>query len=73
MHKQLYNKLLQRLRREQAGFGPRCSSVHYINTLRVIVEQSVEWGTPLYFCYIGFEKAFDTLKQKSGNRALYVV
>lgn len=30
---------------------------------QVIVEQSVEWRTPLYLCFFDFKKAFDTFKR----------
>lgn len=49
------------LRQEQAGFRPHKSTIDHINSLRVIVEQSVEWRSPLYMCFIDFEKAFDKL------------
>lgn len=49
------------LRRQQAGFCPNKSCIDHVNTLRIIVEQSVEWRSPLYLIFIDFEKAFDTL------------
>ncbi|XP_072906368.1 uncharacterized protein [Hemitrygon akajei] len=55
----------QRLRDEQAGFRKERSCIVQIATLRVIVEQTTEWQTPLYVCFIDFEKAFDSLDRKS--------
>lgn len=52
-----------KLRREQAGFRKNCSCVDLINTLRIILEQSTEFQTPLYLAFIDFEKAFDSLQR----------
>ena len=53
-----------RLRKEQAGFREHRSCTDLINTLRIILEQSVEWQSPLYTTFIDFEKAFDSLNQE---------
>lgn len=58
------------LRPHQAGFRPHRSCVDHINSLRVIVEQSAEWRSPLYLLFIDFEKAFDTLDHKTIWNAL---
>ena len=31
-----------------------------IATLRIIVEQTIEWSSPLYLLFVDFEKAFDS-------------
>ena len=49
------------LRENQAGFRPSRSTAHQIATLRIIVEQSLEWRSPLYVNFIDYEKAFDSL------------
>ncbi|KAL1445995.1 hypothetical protein WDU94_003677 [Cyamophila willieti] len=54
----------QKLRREQAGFRKDCSCVDLINTLRIILEQSTEFQTPLYLTFIDFEKAFDSIDRR---------
>ena len=54
----------KKLRQEQAGFRPERSCGDQIATLRIIVEQSVEWNSPLYMCFIDFQKAFDSLDRK---------
>uniref|UniRef100_A0A8D9ACT3 Craniofacial development protein 2 n=2 Tax=Cacopsylla melanoneura TaxID=428564 RepID=A0A8D9ACT3_9HEMI len=54
----------QKLRREQAGFRKDCSCVDLINTLRIILEQSTEFQTPLYAAFIDFEKAFDSIDRR---------
>ena len=46
----------QELRDEQAGFRKERSCTDQIATLRVIVEQSIEWQTSLYVCFVDFEK-----------------
>lgn len=55
----------QRLRDEQAGFRKERSCIDQIATLRVIVEQTIEWQTSLYVCFVDFEKAFDSLDRKA--------
>lgn len=49
------------LRQEQAGFRKGRSCVDHINTLRLIIEQSVEMNSPLYLLFVDFERAFDTI------------
>ena len=55
----------QKLRDEQAGFRKERSYNDQIATLRVIVEQTMEWQTPLYVCFIDFEKAFDSVDRQA--------
>jgi hypothetical protein len=45
------------LRDEQAGFRQERSCVDQIATLRIIVEQTIEWQTSLCINFIDFEKA----------------
>ena len=49
------------LREEQAGFRKERSCTDHIATLRVIIEQSLEWNSPLYITFLDFEKAFDSV------------
>jgi len=35
----------QRLRKQQAGFRPNRSCIDQINTLRIIIEQCIEWSS----------------------------
>jgi len=49
------------LRENQAGFRPLRSTVDQITTLRIIVEQSLEWRMALCINFIDCEKAFDSL------------
>ncbi|XP_073820509.1 uncharacterized protein [Musca autumnalis] len=51
------------LRREQNGFRPQRSCSDHINTLRIVVEQSVEFRSPLYLLFVDFERAFDNLNR----------
>lgn len=53
------------LRKEQAGFRPGRSCVDHINTLRIIIEQSLEWRSPLYLLFIDFRRAFDSLNHNA--------
>ena len=49
------------LRDEQAGFRQERSCVDQIATLRIIVEQTIEWQTSLCINFIDFEKVFDSI------------
>ena len=55
------------LRDHQAGFRKERSCTDQIATLRIIIEQSIEWNSSLYVCFIDYEKAFDSLERPSGN------
>ena len=55
----------QRLRKEQAGFHPNCSCIDRINTLRIIIEQCMEWSSRLYAVFVDFEKAFDSVNREA--------
>nr|KAG5714081.1 hypothetical protein BaRGS_020409 [Batillaria attramentaria] len=48
------------LRDQQAGFRRNRSCADQIASLRIIVEQSLEWNSPLYINFIDYEKAFDS-------------
>ena len=47
----------EKLREEQAGFRAGRSCTDQIATLRIIIEQSIEWQSSLYINFIDFEKA----------------
>nr|KAG5687299.1 hypothetical protein BaRGS_016900 [Batillaria attramentaria] len=51
------------LRDQQAGFRRNRSCADQIASLRIIVEQSLEWNSPLYINFIDYEKAFDSLSE----------
>ena len=55
----------QTLRDEQAGFRKERSCTDQIATLRIIVEQTIEWQTSLYICFVDFEKAFDSIDRQT--------
>jgi hypothetical protein len=61
----IYNRLKEdlepKMRPEQAGFRPNKSRVDHINTLQIIVEQSVAFRSPIQFVFTDFQQAFDTL------------
>ena len=50
-----------KLRDHQAGFRKDRSCIDQITTLRIIVEQSMEWDSSLYINSVDYEKAFDSL------------
>ena len=49
------------LRDNQAGFRSNRSYTDQIATLRIIVEQSLEWNSSLYINFVDYRKAFDSL------------
>ena len=49
------------LRDEQAGFRQERSCIDQIATLRIIIEQTIEWQTSLYLTFVDFERAFDSI------------
>ena len=51
------------LRREQAGFRHNRSCIDQINTLRVIIEQSLEFQSPFYMLFVDYQRAFDSLNR----------
>ena len=53
------------LRDEQAGFRKNRSCVDQIATLRIIIEQSLEWNSPLYVNFVDYEKAFDSVHRET--------
>ncbi|XP_047984805.1 uncharacterized protein LOC125225240 [Leguminivora glycinivorella] len=55
-------RVAETLRDEQAGFRPGRSCTDHTNTLRILIEQSVEWQSELFLAFVDFEKAFDTVK-----------
>ena len=61
----LKNILDPQLREEQAGFRQNRSCTDQIATLRIIVEQSLEWNSPLYINFIDYEKAFDSVDRQT--------
>ncbi|VDP26960.1 unnamed protein product [Schistosoma curassoni] len=53
------------LRDQQAGFRMDRSSTDQIATLRIIVEQSVEWNSSMYINFIDYEKAFGSVDRRT--------
>ena len=54
-----------KLRDHQAGFRQDRSCTDHIATLRIIIEQSLEWNSALYVNFIDFEKAFDSVGRET--------
>ena len=53
------------LREEQAGFREGRSCTDQIFVLRTIIEQSLEWNSPVYVNFLDFEKAFDSVHHET--------
>lgn len=60
----MLNFVDEKLRREQAGFRSGRSCVDQINTLRIIIEQAVEFQSTLYVLFVDYEKAFDSVNRE---------
>ena len=61
----LKNAVDTKLRDNQAGFRRNRSCTDQIATLRIILEQSLEWRSSLYVNFIDYEKAFDSVDRTS--------
>ena len=61
----------KRLRVEQAGFRQDHSCTDHIATMRIIIEQTLEWQTPLYTVFVDFQKAFDSVDRDVIWRLMY--
>jgi hypothetical protein len=57
------NAMEMGLRKEQAGFRHNRSCIDQISTLRMIIEQSVEFQSPLYMLFVDYQRAFDSLSR----------
>ena len=55
--------LEERLKDEQAGFRMKRSCCDHITTLKIIVEETLEWNTGLYMVSVDFEKAFSSINR----------
>ncbi len=60
-------KVDKTVREEQAGFRQDRSCIDQIATLRITVEQSIEWNASLCVNFVDYEKAFDTLDRHFGK------
>lgn len=52
------------IRKEQAGFRAGYSCIDNINTIRMIIEQSLEYNTPAQLLFIDYERAFDSVDRE---------
>jgi hypothetical protein len=52
IYSRLKEELEPKMRPEQAGFRSNRACVDHINTIRIIVEQSVEFGSPLQLVFL---------------------
>ena len=55
----------KKLRKEQAGFGPKGSTTEQIFILRNILEQANEWRAGLYAHFVDFEKPLTLYTEKA--------
>ncbi|KAJ4430487.1 hypothetical protein ANN_22703 [Periplaneta americana] len=71
IYQRIHDILDPTIRKEQAGFRSHCACVDQINTLRIIIEQSLEFHSPLYLVFIDFVRVFDTLNHTAIWQTLY--
>jgi hypothetical protein len=53
------------LRKEQAGLRKGKGCTDQIFALKNIIEQCIEWKSPLYINFIDFKKAFDSIHRET--------
>jgi len=56
-------------RDKQASFHRECSCTYQIATLRIIIEQSLEWNSGLFLAFIDFEKAFHSVDREATGKS----
>ena len=66
----LNNEVDNILRDHQAGFRQCRSCIDQIATLRIVVEQSLEFDSSLYIHFVDYEKAFDSLDRDTLSKLL---
>ncbi|VDP27560.1 unnamed protein product [Schistosoma mattheei] len=59
------NAVDAQLRDQQAGFRRDRLCTDQIATLRIIVEQSVEWNSSLYINFVDYGNAFDSIDRRT--------
>lgn len=70
IHGRLLPFIDQLVRQNQAGFRPGKSCTDQTNTVRILIEESVEKQKPLFLLFVDFERAFDTLDRSAIWNAL---
>ena len=55
----------KKLQDEQVGFRQDRSCTDHIATMRIFIEQSLEWQSPLYSVFVDFQKAFDSINRET--------
>ena len=65
MLERIKNATDPKLRDEQAGFRKNRSTIDQIATLRIIVEQSLEWNSQLVINFLDYEKVFDSIDRET--------
>lgn len=68
--KRLENKLEAYQPREQAGFRKGYGTNDHLQTIKTLIEKSIEYNKPLALIFIDFKKAFDTVELPSILNAL---
>jgi len=66
----LVKRIDGKLREEQAGFRKGRGCIDQMFAIRNIIEQCIEWKTPLFINYIDFRKAFDSVHRKTLRKIL---
>ena len=59
--KVVVDKRLQDEQDEQAEFRRERSCTDHIAIVRIILEQLLEWNSPVYTTFVDFKKAFDSV------------
>uniref|UniRef100_A0A183K9R9 Reverse transcriptase domain-containing protein n=1 Tax=Schistosoma curassoni TaxID=6186 RepID=A0A183K9R9_9TREM len=62
---QMKDSVDTQIRNQQAGFREDRSCINQIATLRIIIEQPIEWNSSLYINFLDYEKAFDSMNKRT--------
>ena len=58
------------LREQRAGFMQDISCIDHIATLRIIVEQSMDWNSSMYVNFAEYDKAFHSVDRETLRKIL---
>ena len=70
IYNRVSNTLAAALPKSQAAYQKGRNTIEQIQSIQQIIEKSREFNRPLVMCFIGFTKAFDSVKQSRLWKAL---
>ena len=55
---------------EQTGFRAKFGTTDHLQSIKTVIEKSIEYNRPLVLAFVDFQKAFDTVEPKAVLSAL---